>query len=166
MPKSPYTNAEINLFHAMCNKPTPAGKPPLSSERAARILIDAFSAFPEYVNTVVRCEQQLPLIRATAEREEMIARVESLDKLRNAAHNAAISSLTMLNRNCDYYGVARIADIDTNNRYAVGDFCACYTMSVFENRQSGGMEAALESGRLYTVDATTLDPSKQDDFSL
>ena len=56
-------------------------------------VLDQLNHFPDYVNSVVRMEYMLPLIRATREPEEVRERTQQLDRARRYAHDAAIDAI-------------------------------------------------------------------------
>ena len=105
-------------------------------EDALDTISSAFNSFPAYHNTVIRMTAIQPIIYARYEGQELRDKMEDLDNTRSSAHESAISNISMLNRICDAYGVEKIADIDTKNRYQVAEFVGQYCAEVYEAGKS------------------------------
>lgn len=101
-------------------------------------------SFPRYANSVIRMEQMQPILYARYEGQELRDRVTDMDKNRRIAHEAAISSLNVLNRFSKNLGLEPFADIDTTDRYKVADFVGQYCNEVYLNRSGGDMYQATK----------------------
>lgn len=109
-------------------------------EDAFETISSAFGSFLSYQNTVIRMTAMQPLIYARSEGEGLRDKMENLDSARRSAHESAIASITMLNRICDAYGIERITDIDTTDRYQVADFVRRYCAEIYEAGKSRNPE--------------------------
>lgn len=64
------------------------------------------------------------------DRETYQYRIESVDSLRRAVHDTAISSCAQINRLCDLYHIPHIC-LDSQDRTIIGNFCAVVTNELF-----------------------------------
>lgn len=121
-------------------------------EMSASFLTRAFTAFPDYANIVIRQQTMMPIWQARYEGQEFRDRVSELDTSRRNAHEAAISSVNMLNRMCAKHGLEPFFDGNTADRYAVADFVGDYVNEVYNHgigksddkgRELTGMERAV-----------------------
>lgn len=95
------------------------------------LIKDQFSNFAQYslrvCDYVTKGEIAKKTLGGDALREEM----QNLDESRHNAHEAAISSLNMLNRLGSSYIGEPFADVDTCDRYAVADFVGEFVQEVY-----------------------------------
>lgn len=108
---------------------------------ACDMIGDALSRFPEYVNTVVTYQVQMPLIYAHYDGQELRDRVTELDMSRHNAHECAISSVDQLNRLCGQFGLEPFSTVDTTNRTAVADFAGEFVNETYNNAIGGTMDS-------------------------
>ena len=100
--------------------------------------------FPDYVNCVIKEQVLMPIYSYKYEGQDYRDAVQSLDRGRRISHDAAISSVNILNRFSERLGLGKFADVDTSNRYAVADFCGAFTLETFDKGIGKTMdEAAL-----------------------
>lgn len=79
-----------------------------------------FLSFIDYINAVVRMETLIPLYRFRFEGDELKNRIMDLDSTRRIKHEAMITNVDILNRQCDKYGIERFID-STEDRYKVAE---------------------------------------------
>ena len=89
-------------------------------DEALDFVASNLSKFTDYTNVVIREQVMQPIWRIRCEREDFIAN-----------HNAAIDAVNILNRTSKMLGLPPFAEVDTNNRYAVADFCGTYVNQVY-----------------------------------
>lgn len=87
-----------------------------------------------YVERVTAMEYSLPLLRARFEGEDLIYRIENLDRQRRTAHEMAISAVKQLNRLCVSEGLEKFFSGNENDRYEIADFCGVVVNELFEGR--------------------------------
>lgn len=109
------------------------------------------SRFTNYVNVVVKEQYMGPLWRVQCEQQDYIANMQNIDRERKICHDAAISSVNILNRMSENLGIGKFADIDTSDRRVVADFCGTYVNQVF-NKGIGNStmyDAAKDKQNIY-----------------
>lgn len=106
---------------------------------------EQFSFFPKYVNAVIDYIIQNEMIKcSSASFDQRRHEIEAIDVARKLAHDAAISAITTLNRWCDMFGIERLADVDTTDRYAVADFVGDFVLELYKGEINGkGMDHAV-----------------------
>lgn len=121
-----------NLFHNVSNDNTLT-----ESDKVAihSFLIETMNHFSEYVqetNNYVFVVQSISELRLTdsISQEEFERQLKNVDLTRRNKHNIAIDACNQLNRQCDFYHIDKICDIDTTNRLQVADFAAKFAMAV------------------------------------
>ena len=76
-----------------------------------------------YIKSISRMEREIPFLRARAfSQEELIEGIERLDRSRRIAHNAAVSSVKILNRLCSMYSLELIYLGNEDDRQEVAGF--------------------------------------------
>lgn len=100
-----------------------------SSDEAKDYLLKLLFSFSEYVSKTYEMEMILPF------RKEYVDEYVKADEKRHLAHEKAIRSIVQLNNLCKDYKLSVFADIDTNDRYAVADFCRDIVIEIFNNRK-------------------------------
>lgn len=100
-------------------------------DEALDFVASNLSKFTDYTNVVIREQVMQPIWRIRCEREDFIANQESIDRQRHICHNAAIDAVNILNRTSKMLGLLPFAEVDTDNRYAVADFCGTYVNQVY-----------------------------------
>ena len=98
-----------------------------------------FLCFIEYVNIVVRMETLIPLYRFRYDGDELKTRIMELDKTRRIKHEAMLTNVNILNRQCDKYGIERFIE-STEDRYKVAELAGRLVGEVYFN--SIGMSVA------------------------
>lgn len=103
-----------------------------AKEFAEETLRDALERILRYPNCVIHMSNMMELWRSVLryEGEDYRDRVEKLDKDRRIKHDAAITSISMLNRICEKLGIDQF-DVNLNDRYAVGDWIGAFCGEVF-----------------------------------
>lgn len=87
-------------------------------------------AFPAYVHAVHEYVIRMHEIQ-TLTGDDYKEAFTDIDKKRHNCHEAAISSLNVLNRISESFKLGKFADVDTSNRYAVADFCIEYVHQIY-----------------------------------
>ena len=90
-------------------------------EDAFGIIEKALSSFGDYVLSVYRMESRMIVLK-TLRPESFCVEVERLDKARQAAHEAAISICTAMNRMAKALNVEPMCP-ETDDRRIIGEFC-------------------------------------------
>ncbi len=127
-------------------------------EEALDFLSGHLNRFTDYVNTVIREQYMGPLWKATLSTENYLDRVQTLDKERRVKHNCAIDSVNILNRISKNFGLPPFADIDTEQRDEVANFCGAFTNQVYnkglgKDRLFGNMhEATVGRDKEYATE--------------
>ena len=123
------------------------------SEDAYDLIGECLTSFPEYANAVVRMEVLMPVYQERYDGQEFRDHVTQLDNTRRTYHNAACSSIGILNRICEQHGLEPFADIDVNDRYQVADFVGQFVAEIYEDRSAKGMDdlVANRTTREYTA---------------
>lgn len=111
-----------------------------SKEEAYDTLEHAFSSFVTYANTVIRMTVMIPIWRNRFEGSDLRDKIQGIDATRRANHEAAISSIAMLNRLMKAHGLDPFADIDVTDRYQVADFVGAFISEIYENGKSKKMD--------------------------
>lgn len=93
------------------------------------------SAIRNYVEEVDNGEQAIAMAYFKLEGELYRETVSRYDAKRRIAHEAAISSCSMLNRLAKFYSLPNIFTGDTEDRLQVADFCLDVVVTVFKNRK-------------------------------
>lgn len=117
---------------------------------ALQFLDQQLGHFPEYANAVITQQQQLPIIYARYEGEDLRDRVESLDRRRRNIHECAISSVNVLNRLSSRLGLEPFADVDTSDRHAVANMVGDYIGELYRTGTHGMDEATLNKTTEYS----------------
>ena len=93
--------------------------------------IGKFSNYVHATNDYVYTIHSISELRAEGiiDQSEFERQLSSVDQNRRDKHNAAIDACNQLNRQCDFYNIPRICNIDTNNRAEVADFSAHFAMA-------------------------------------
>ena len=100
-------------------------------------LEDAGNRFVNYVDSVVRMEKNIPIIRFTKEGQDLIDAIEGLDRTRRNYHEAAIAAVKSLGRAARADGLEPIFDGDETDRQAIADFCLAFVNEFFQDRATG-----------------------------
>lgn len=87
-----------------------------------------------YVDSVYSMEYRIPILRARLDAVDFQDAVMDLDRGRRNAHEAAISSVKILNRVAGKAGLPPLYDGDVENRYQVADFCMEVVKELFDDR--------------------------------
>lgn len=87
-----------------------------------------------YVEKVTMMEYSIPLLRARFEGQDLIDKIENLDKQRRIAHEMAISAVKQMNRLCVAEGVEKLFNGNEEDRYEIADFCGMVVNTLFEGR--------------------------------
>lgn len=90
--------------------------------------------FHEYVRAVDLSETHIKMAYFRLEGDELRWQIESFDRQRRSAHEAAITSLKALNRIAKFYGVPSMFTGDIDNRHQIADFCLDITVQIFKDR--------------------------------
>lgn len=106
-------------------------------------------ALVDYVKSVYMLEVSLTVarVRLGEDSREFAEHVAELDRKRRVCHEAAIASVSALNRMCDFFKVARVFDGDIDNRYEVADFCGNMVDEVFKSREKAVPVDVLAAAR-------------------
>lgn len=120
-----------------------------SVDQGIGMLSSSLAHFPDYVSQVVHYAQKMPIVYATMEGQDLRDAVTDLDRSRKVCHDAAIAGLNVLNRISDRLGLGPFAEVDTNNRTAVADFCGKYVNETYLQGIGGNMDAMVSKGRTY-----------------
>ena len=105
-----------------------------------------FNAFVDYVNSVVRFTWQIPMIQEkyAYDVEQRRVSINKLDVARHLDHENAIAMLRALNRHSLQVVGEVFADVDTDDRNAVANFCGDFVNTLFNQGIEGGIDAAVE----------------------
>ncbi|MCR4620862.1 MAG: DUF3232 domain-containing protein [Clostridiales bacterium] len=98
-------------------------------------LNNAMNNFRTYVNAVNDGEQQIRLTQFQFEGQEYRDAVETYDRLRHSAHEAAIADVLLVNRLSKLYGASPLFTGNASERLEVADFCLDVTIELFNNRK-------------------------------
>lgn len=118
-------------------------------DEAIDFIIDAATSLPNYVNVVVKEQIIFPTLRFRYEGEEYRSMVQSLDRKRKSSHDAAISNINRLNRQCSVYGIKPFADVNTNDRKAVANFAGRFTNALFNQGQGNVLYEEFDNAVAY-----------------
>lgn len=98
-------------------------------------IIECCLSFPKYV--LATTEYVLTIesisnsrINGDISQEEFERRLKAADIGRRNAHNRAIDACNQLNRQCKKYNIENICHADTQNRAAIADFAASFSMAM------------------------------------
>lgn len=91
-----------------------------------------FKAFPEYANIVISIQQRTPMLSLRYDGEELREITMNLDTNRRICHDAAIASISGLNRICEMHELPKYADINTNDRQEVARFVGKYVAELYD----------------------------------
>lgn len=100
----------------------------------SKFVADCVGSLSEYVKSVDVGETQIKLAYARLDGEALRDTVESVDRARRMAHEAAISRTTGLNRMCAMSGLEPIFKGSVDDRYQVADFAMEVVQMLFANR--------------------------------
>ena len=92
-------------------------------------------SFVNYVTTVDMGETRILIAYARYDGEELRDTVEAVDNSRRIAHEAAISSVNIINQIATMNGVGNIFLGNPESRECVADFCLDVTVQLFQNRK-------------------------------
>ena len=116
-----------------------------SADEAYDTLEHALESFITYANTVIRMTVMVPIWKNRFDGEDLRDRISSIDATRRANHEAAISSITMLNRLMKAHGLQPFAEIDVTDRYQVADFVGAFVSEIYEAGKSKNMDSLVAS---------------------
>lgn len=116
-----------------------------SADEAYDTLEHIFDSFVTYANTVIRMTVMVPIWRNRFDGEDLRDKISSIDATRRSNHEAAISSIAMLNRLMKAHGLNPFADIDVTDRYQVADFVGSFVSEIYENGKSRSMDDLVAS---------------------
>lgn len=107
--------------------------------------VEQFSYFTGYVNAVIDYVIKGEMLRASgASFDQLRDGLERLDVTRKMCHDGAITAVNTINRLCDMFGVERLTDVDTTDRYAVADFVGNFVLEIYKGEIDGkGMDQAV-----------------------
>ena len=111
-----------------------------SKEEAYDTLAHALESFVTYANTVIRMTIMIPIWRNRFEGSDLRDKIQGIDATRRANHEAAISSIAMLNRIMKAHGLEPFAEIDVTDRYQVADFVGAFISEIYEDGKSKKMD--------------------------
>ncbi len=98
-------------------------------------LIETMNHFSEYVQEtnnytfVMQSISELKMSNIISQ-EEFERQLKNVDFSRRSKHNIVIDACNQLNRQCDFYHINRICDIDTTDRLQVANFAAQFAMII------------------------------------
>ena len=106
-------------------------------DRAVNYIGKTLKGMVDYQNAVIQETAMMPIytVRYADDPESLRDIRMQMDRTRRINHDAAISDLKKLNRICENYGVEPIANVDTEDRYAVADFIGQFCAEVYEQGQ-------------------------------
>lgn len=93
---------------------------------------DQMQSFVTYVKVVYEMSISLQMLRFRLEGDDYREAVARLDRKRRDAHESAIASCDILKRLAEQNNVQSLYGGDTNDRYAVADFCAAIVDEMFK----------------------------------
>lgn len=102
-----------------------------NKDRALKFMTRNLSAFPDYVNVVVRMETMGPIWKAQLDGPEYRERMQNIDTERRNTHNNAISSVNAMNRLSEKLELPPFSRVDTNDRHAVAEMISEYITEVY-----------------------------------
>lgn len=91
-----------------------------------------FLCFIEYVNIVVRMETLIPIWRFRFEGDDLRSRIMDIDNTRRVKHEAMLTNVDILNRQCEKYGIERFIE-STEDRYEVAELAGHIVGEVYFN---------------------------------
>lgn len=115
-------------------------------EEDQEFIYDCMNTYRKYVNTVVRMEIRIPLIRLRMEPEDLQYEIMQMDATRRRCHDAAIDACNMLNRLSERLGLPVFFEGDTKDRYQVADFCLEVCQELFLNGQKTSISELVAEG--------------------
>lgn len=115
-------------------------------EEDQEFIYDCMNTYRKYVNTVVRMEIRIPLIRLRMEPEDLQYEIMQMDATRRRCHDAAIDACNMLNRLSERLGLPVFFEGDTKERYQVADFCLEVCQELFLNGQKTSISELVAEG--------------------
>ena len=95
----------------------------------------AVESFVGYVREVCVSETRTKLAYGQYEGSELRDLVESYDKTRTRAHEAAIANVGMINKIAEFYGVDPVFTGNVHERLEVAAFCMEMTEKIFLDRK-------------------------------
>lgn len=98
------------------------------------MLHDSMKACCDYVAAVDSMELAMPRLSANFEGADLREQIEKYDRARRIAHEAAIASVSCMNRMAEAFGVAMLYTGAQEDRYEIADFCCDVVATVFKNR--------------------------------
>lgn len=118
-------------------------------DEALDFVISGMESMVKYANIVIEEQIRLPIFRMHLDGQELRDATTNLDSRRRSIHEAAIASVSSLNRCCDRLGIARIADIDTTDRHAVADFIGQFVNETYNAGIGKGIDDATYNRKEY-----------------
>lgn len=120
-----------------------------NGEKITGMIENNMETLVDYVKSVYMMEVSLTLsrVRLGDDSREFAERVAELDRKRRICHEAAIASVSALNRMCDFFKVARVFEGDIDNRYEVADFCGNMVDEIFKSRDKAVAKDVLAAAR-------------------
>ena len=117
-----------------------------SDEFDFKLIEMSIDSFKDYVNSVVDYAVKIPLVRErySYDLDRVKDEIKRFDQIRHDAHEAAIASLTSLNRFCSAHNLEKLSDVNTNDRYQVAEFVGNFVNQVYNDTIKGGMDKAVE----------------------
>ena len=116
-----------------------------SKEEAYDTLEHALESFVTYANTVIRMTVMIPIWKNRFDGSDLRDKISGIDATRRANHEAAISSIAMLNRLMKAHGLSAFAEIDVTDRYQVADFVGAFVSEIYESGKSKNMDTLVAS---------------------
>jgi hypothetical protein len=134
-----------------------------SKDDALDFVSDCFMALVDYQNIVINQVVMTPIYYQRFEGEELRDKVQALDERRRNIHDKTIGKVAQLNRICDKYSVPHIAEIDTNDRYAVADFVGQFCYEMYESGMTH-RNVSIEDKKITMDDLMALRGDRRDDY--
>lgn len=98
-------------------------------------LVDHFRNFVAYVDGVCNSEVGIHFASGSLDGSAKQDRITELDRMRSKHHEAAIASVSAVNRIAAFYGVGLIYTGDPTVRLQVAAFCMEVVRVLFDNRR-------------------------------
>ena len=98
------------------------------------MLHDSMKSCCDYVSSVDAMELAMPRLSVNYEGADFCERVEQYDRTRRIAHEAAIASVSCMNRMANTFGTGSLYLGAMDDRIQIADFCVDVVSIVFANR--------------------------------
>lgn len=98
------------------------------------MLHDSMKSCCDYVSSVDAMELAMPRLAVNYEGADFCERVEQYDRTRRIAHEAAIASVSCMNRMANTFGTGSLYLGAMDDRIQIADFCVDVVSCVFANR--------------------------------